>query len=104
MNKEICSNLWFMLRQIARYTPGLLCTAIVEGIVWGVIHSITSVIYLRIIFNQIERMAPFNEILKTIGLLTVFLIVVFNLLRVVVYEFRYRGRAPVGIDFCGVVL
>lgn len=77
MNKEICSNLWFMLRQIARYTPGLLCAAIAEGIVWGIIHSVTSVIYLRIIFNQIERMAPFNEILKTIGLLTVFLIVVF---------------------------
>lgn len=77
MNKEIYSNIIFMLRQIAKYTPGLLYAAIIEGVVWGVIHSVTSVIYLRIIFDQIEREEPFAEILKPIGLLTVFLIVVF---------------------------
>lgn len=72
MNKEIYSNIIFMLRQIAKYTPGLLYAAIIEGVVWGVIHSVTSVIYLRIIFDQIEREEPFAEILKPIGLLTVF--------------------------------
>lgn len=77
MNKDIYSNLLYMLRQIAKYAPGLLCAAIIEGIIWGIIHSVTSVIYLRIIFDQIENMQPLSEILKPIGLLTVFLCVAF---------------------------
>ena len=36
---KAAANIWFMLRQVARYTPGYMALMVVEGVVWGAIHA-----------------------------------------------------------------
>ena len=59
---QAVANIWFMLRQVARYTPGYMALMIVEGVVWGIIHAASSVIFVKMLFDRLEKGGPFFEI------------------------------------------
>ena len=40
-------NALFMLGRVAKYTPAFFFWTIVEGLVWGCIHSFTSVLFIK---------------------------------------------------------
>lgn len=71
--KTIKNNL-FMLSCVAKYTPAFFFWTIVEGVVWGCIHSFTSVLFVKSLFDKIEANAPFSDILILVGLMALFFI------------------------------
>ena len=66
-------NNFFMLSRVAKYTPAFFFWTIIEGIVWGCIHSFTSVLFVKSLFDKIEAQAPFSDILLLVGIMTAFL-------------------------------
>ena len=68
---SIFKNNLFMLKKIARYTPGYFAWMIVEGIVWGFINS-ASAYYSFALLNAVGEGKDFAEALKIIGLMALF--------------------------------
>lgn len=67
----------FMLSFVVKYVPAFLLWTVIEGIVWGCIHSFTSVIFIKALFDKIEANAPFNQILSLIFFMAMFLILAY---------------------------
>ena len=74
---KILKNNWFMLKWIYQYTPGFFFATIAEGLVWGCIHSFTSVLFIKMLFDRIESAAPFEQIVSVIGGMAVFLVLAY---------------------------
>lgn len=70
-------NNFFMLSRVAKYTPAFFFWTIIEGIVWGCIHSFTSVLFVKSLFDKIEAQAPFSDILLLVGIMTAFFILAY---------------------------
>ena len=51
--KRILGNNLYMLRFAAKYTPSYIFWMIVEGVIWGMIHSFTSVIFVKMLFDRL---------------------------------------------------
>lgn len=67
-------NTLFMLGQVAKYTPAFFFWTVVEGLVWGCIHSFTSVLFVKALFDKIGAGAPFSDILVLVGWMAAFFI------------------------------
>lgn len=67
----------FMLSFAVKYVPAFLLWTVIEGIVWGCIHSFTSVIFIKALFDKIEANAPFKQILSLIFFMAFFLILAY---------------------------
>ncbi len=68
------NNTLFMLKYAVKYAPSFCFWTVVEGIVWGCIHSFTSVVFVKALFDKIERNAPFQEVLGLVLLMALFFI------------------------------
>lgn len=62
-----------MIKKIIHYIPDFFCLVIIEGIIWGFIHSITRVIFLKYLFDMFEKRVPFSEILYIVLAMMLFL-------------------------------
>lgn len=67
------NNALYMLGYAARHVPGFFFWTIIEGLVWGCIHSFTSVLFVKTLFDKVENQAPFSEILTFVGVMALFL-------------------------------
>ena len=70
-------NNFFMLSRVAKYTPAFFFWTIIEGIVWGCIHSFTSVLFVKSLFDKIEAQAPFSDILSLVSIMAAFFILAY---------------------------
>ncbi|MDF2685639.1 MAG: transporter related [Clostridia bacterium] len=70
--KKLLKNNLFMLKYIVKYTPDFLFWVVIEGIIWGFIHSVTNVIFIKILFDKLEQNAPFSEIALIIAIMAAF--------------------------------
>lgn len=68
------NNTLFMLKFAVKYVPSFCFWTILEGVVWGCIHSFTSVVFVKTLFDKIEHNSPFSEILIFVSLVAIFLI------------------------------
>ena len=68
---RILKNNFYMFRFAAKYVPSYVFWMIVEGVVWGMIHSFTSVIFVKMLFDQIGA-ASFKGSVFVIGLMAGF--------------------------------
>ena len=68
------NNTLFMLSFAVKYVPSFCFWTVIEGIVWGCIHSFTSVLFVKALFNKIENNAPFSEILMLVLVMALFFI------------------------------
>ena len=67
-------NTLYMLRCVARYTPAFFFWTVIEGLVWGCIHSFTNVLFVKALFDKIEADAPFSDILVLVIWMAAFFI------------------------------
>lgn len=79
----------FLLGYVKKYTPAFLFWTVVEGIVWGCIHSFSSVLFVKILFDLIGNQAPFSEILRLCGFMAAFFILVY-----IFHEWYWRIIEP----------
>lgn len=68
---RILKNNLYMLRCAVKYAPSYLVGSIVEGVVWGMIHSCTSVIFVKMLFDRIGE-GSFEGSALVIGLMAFF--------------------------------
>lgn len=68
---RILKNNLYMLRCAVKYAPSYLVGSIVEGVVWGMIHSFTSVIFVKMLFDRIGE-GSFEGSTLVIGLMAFF--------------------------------
>lgn len=68
------NNSFFMLKLAVKYVPAFFFWTVFEGIVWGCIHSFTSVLFVKALFDKVENNAPFSEILTLVFLMALFFI------------------------------
>lgn len=68
---RILKNNFYMLRFAAKYVPSYVFWMIVEGIIWGMIHSFTSVIFVKMLFDRIGA-GSFEGSAFVIGLMAAF--------------------------------
>ena len=64
----------FMIKQAVKYVPSFCLFTVAEGIVWGCIHSFTSALFIKALFDRIESGVPYYEILLLVLAMAVFLI------------------------------
>lgn len=74
--KTLKNNI-FMLSCVAKYTPSFFFWTVIEGIVWGCIHSFTSVLFVKSLFDKIEANAPFSDILVLVAIMAAFFILAY---------------------------
>lgn len=70
--KVMRNNFW-MLRQIWKYTPGYVVWMVIEGIVWGINHSV-GIIYMQQLFDALGEHIPFHSAVRVIAGYAVYLI------------------------------
>ena len=73
---SILANNLFMIRKIAKYTPGYFVWMIIEGIIWGFINSLSSY-YTFSLLNVVGDGEDFAYALKIIALMAIFYILAF---------------------------
>lgn len=78
-----------MLKWVYRCTPGFFFATIAEGIMWGCIHSFTGALFLKLLFDMIERGSPFEHILILVGCMALFLILAY-----VFHEWYWNWTEP----------
>ena len=71
---RMLKNNFYMLRFAAKYVPSYVFWMIVEGVIWGMIHSFTSVIFVKMLFDQIGA-GSFEGSAFVIGLMAAFSLV-----------------------------
>ncbi len=71
---RMIKNNFYMLRFAAKYTPSYIFGAMVEGVVWGIIHSFTSVIFVKMLFDRIGE-GNFGGAARVIGLMASFALI-----------------------------
>ena len=64
----------FMIKQAVKYVPSFCLFTVAEGVVWGCIHSFTSALFIKALFDRIESGVPYSEILLLVLAMAVFLI------------------------------
>lgn len=72
-NRSISVNNFWLLKQIWKYTPGYCIWMMIEGIVWGINHSI-NIIYVQNLFNALGEQTGFEPIMRIILAYGVYLI------------------------------
>lgn len=69
-------NNWLMIKYVAKLTPLFFIAAILLGVIWGAIHFITSVFFIKILFDSLERGESFyNIVILTLTMASFYLIV-----------------------------
>ena len=63
-SRSLQNNFW-LIKRIWQYTPGYVIWMIIQGILWGIHHSI-GVIYMKFLFEELGGTANFVEILQII--------------------------------------
>ncbi len=74
---RILKNNLYMLKFVAKYVPSYIFWMIVEGVVWGMIHSFTSVIFVKMLFDRIGEGAGFGAPALVIALMAEFSLVTY---------------------------
>ncbi len=72
--RSVMKNNFWLLRRIWKYTPGYMIWMIIEGVVWGVRHSI-DILYVQRLFYELEQGAEFADIARVIISYGVYLVV-----------------------------
>ena len=72
----ILKNNLFMLKKIAKYTPDYFIWVIVEGVVWGLVNSV-SAYYTFNLLNAVSDGSDFVYALKTIAFMALFYILAY---------------------------
>lgn len=72
----VFKNNFFMLKKIAKYTPGYFMWMIIEGVIWGFINSV-SAYYTFTLLNTVGEGKYFSEAMKIIGLMALFYILAY---------------------------
>ena len=73
---SIFKNNLFMIKKIAKYTPGYFVWMIIEGVVWGFINSV-SAYYTFNLLNAVSECTDFAYALKIIALMAFFYILAY---------------------------
>ncbi|MBQ7922883.1 MAG: ABC transporter ATP-binding protein [Clostridia bacterium] len=74
--QKIISNVLYMLKFAAKFTPSYIFGMVTEGVVWGIIHSCTSVIFVKMLFDSLE-VGNFRNTAGVIGLMAAFSLVTY---------------------------
>lgn len=64
-HENIIKNNFWLLNKVWKYTPGYVIGMAVEGIVWGIHHSI-SIIYTKKLFDALEQQTEFKVVAQVI--------------------------------------
>lgn len=70
----VMGNNYWLLKKIWKYTPGYIIWMIIEGIVWGIHHSV-SILYTKLLFDALERHTSFDRIAQVIISYFVYLLI-----------------------------
>ncbi|WP_455617086.1 ABC transporter ATP-binding protein [Eisenbergiella sp.] len=71
--RNVMKNNFWMLRQIWKYTPGYVVWMVIEGIVWGINHSV-GIIYMQQLFDALGEHVPFHSAARVIAGYALYLI------------------------------
>lgn len=74
--RRILSNAMYMLKFAIKFTPSYVFWMVVEGVVWGLIHSFTSVIFVKMLFDKLE-IGDFRETAWIIALMALFSLITY---------------------------
>ena len=72
--RSVIKNNFWMLGKVWKYTPGYIIFAIIEGVVWGIHHSI-GIIYVRHLFDSLEEHTAFEKVANIIFMYAAYLLV-----------------------------
>lgn len=81
-------NNWKLCKYAFKYTPHFVFLTIMDNLFLGFLNSYVTVVFLKIIFDQIEVGTPFKELMYSVAALFLFLIVgyVFHVLYMHYFE------------------
>ena len=71
--RNVMKNNFWMLKQVWKYTPGYVVWMVVEGVVWGMNHSV-GIIYMQQLFDALGEHVPFYSAARVIAGYAVYLI------------------------------
>ena len=71
--RNVMKNNFWMLKQVWKYTPGYVVWMVVEGVVWGMNHSV-GIIYMQQLFDALGEHVPFYSAARGIAGYAVYLI------------------------------
>lgn len=73
---SVLGNNLYMLRQVAKYTPGYFVFMIIEGIIWGFINS-SEAVFTYNLLNSVEYGGDFGKVLLILGIMALFSILAY---------------------------
>lgn len=66
--RRVFGNVWYMFRYMFQYAPGYIWVTLIEGFGRAFYHILTSIVFIKYLFDAIERRVDFTELLLVIAL------------------------------------
>ena len=70
---HVLSNNWYMLRQVAKYSPGYLWMQLGEYLVGGLVEAVTAV-YTKMLFDALDSRKSVTQTMWIVIMMIIFLI------------------------------
>ena len=71
-------NLLNMLKYVKKYTSHFLGFTIIDGLLWGAIHCYCNVLFLKILFDFLQKGKTLNDIILLVFYSTIFLVITYT--------------------------
>ena len=66
----------YLLRYVAKYTGFVWCCA-VDGLIWGIYRSFTTVVFIKYLFDWIEAGKPFGQIMMLVAAMGIYMLLIY---------------------------
>ena len=67
---------FFLLHYVAKYTS-FVWWSVIDGLIWGIYRSFTTVVFIKYIFDKIQNNRPFSEILLVISVMGAYMLLIY---------------------------
>jgi ATP-binding cassette subfamily B protein len=81
-------NYFYLFRYAAKYT-NFIWWSIVDGFIWAIYRSFTTVVFIKYLFDMIEKEKPFGQILPIIAAMGIYMMLIY-----VFHEVLYNYVKP----------
>ena len=88
-------NISHMLNYAKKYTSHFLESTVIDGIIWGIIHCYSSVIFLKLLFDYLQKSQNIIDIFLLVIYSAIFLIIAYTY-----HEWYAHKKRPEPVVFC----
>jgi len=69
-------NYFYLFKYAAKYT-NFIWWSVVDGVIWAIYRSFTTVVFIKYLFDMIEQEKPFGQIMLIVAAMGVYMMLIY---------------------------